>query len=42
LETNGSPQPDEFGDVAINRNQPSKSRLVWLFLINPAAGGGKS
>jgi hypothetical protein len=29
-------------DIAINRNKPSKSRMLWLFLINLAAGDGKS
>jgi hypothetical protein len=32
----------EPADIAINRNKPPKSRMIWLFLINLAAGDGKS
>jgi hypothetical protein len=32
----------ETADIAINGIKPSKSRPIWLFLINLAAGDGKS
>jgi hypothetical protein len=42
LEKDPWPRLTEPVDITINRNKPSKSRRTWLFLINPAAGDGKS
>jgi len=42
LEKDSWPRLTEPANIAINRNKPSKSRMIWLFLINLAAGDGKS
>jgi len=42
LEIDSWPRLTEPAGIAINRNKPSKSRMIWLFLINLAAGDGKS
>jgi hypothetical protein len=42
LEKDSWPRLTEPADIAITRNKPSKSRMIWLFLINLAAGDGKS
>jgi hypothetical protein len=40
-QTRGRDSPNP-ANIAISRNKPSKSRMIWLFLINLAAGDGKS